>query len=187
MSREAFHLAIGYFTDIVSRVADDAWDKPALGVWSVRDLVGHTSRAMTTVELYATVGPGRATIGTSDDIAERGREAGRALGTDPLNAVRQIARRVAALVDSLPDDHPMATPVGDPRLIDYLPSRVAELTVHGMDLVDVIGAEISPPEECLRVTLHALADYAVRNGVAKDVAYALTGRKSLGDDFSVVP
>ena len=187
MSRESFAEAIAYFTDVVARVPADAWDKPALGVWSVRDLVGHASRAMTTVERYATVGPEGAAIGTSDDIAERGRQAGRALGADPVAAIRDLAARVGALVNTLPDDHPMATPAGPVLLIDYLPTRVAELTVHGMDLADTIGAGVSPPDACLRVTLHALTDYAVRNGVAKDVAYALTGRKALADGFSVVP
>ena len=187
MSRESFAQAIGYFTGVVSRVPADAWERQALGVWSVRDLAGHASRAITNVERYATVGAESATIGSSDDIAERGREAGRALGADPAAAIRDVAARVGALVDSLPDDHPMATPFGSLRLIDYLPTRVVELTIHGMDLADAIGVEASPPDECLRVALHALGDYAVRNGVGKEVALALTGRRTLPDGFSVVP
>ena len=187
MRREAFALAIGYFTAVLARVPADAWERPALGVWSVRDLAGHTSRAMTNVERYATVGAEGATIGSSGDIAERGREAGRALGADPAAAIRDMASRVVTLVDSLPDDHSMATPFGRLRLIDYLPTRVAELTIHGMDLADAIGVEVSPPDECLRVALHALGDYAVRNGVGKEVAFALTGRRTLSDGFSVVP
>ena len=187
MSREAFEQAVPFFVETAAGIAPARWSDPALGVWNVRDLVGHTSRALLTVEQYATVGTDRTGFATADDIAERGREAGRALGDDPAGAVREIATRVLSLVGTLPDDHPMKTPAGERPLVRYLGSRVTELTIHTVDLANALGLEVQVPEECWRVTLYGLADMAVRGGTAKDVAFALTGRGTLRDDFSLVP
>ena len=186
MSREAFEQAVPFFVEAVDRIRPDEWETLALGVWNVRDLVGHTSRAMLTVEQYATVGADRTGFGTADDIAERGREAGRALGDDPAGAVREIAARVLGLVKGLSDDHPMRTPAGERPLVRYLRSRVTELTIHTVDLADALGLEARAPEECWRVTLYGLADMAVRGGTAKEVVFALTGRSALDDGFSLV-
>lgn len=54
----------------------------------VHDLVVGTGRAMLTVEQYATVGGDRAGFGSSDDIAECGHDAGRALAQDPIQAAK---------------------------------------------------------------------------------------------------
>ena len=187
MSREAFEQAVPFFVETAARVAPERWSDPALGVWNMRDLVGHASRAMLTVEQYATVGADRAGFGTADEIAERGREAGRALGDDPADAVREIATRVLGLVGGLPDDHPMKTPAGERPLVRYLGSRVTELTIHTVDLANALGIEVEAPEECWRITLYGLADMAVRGRTARDVAFALTGRGTLRNDFSLVP
>ncbi|OHV31495.1 hypothetical protein CC117_26020 [Parafrankia colletiae] len=37
---------------MVTRVGPEDWQLPALGQWTVRDLVGHTSRALSTIEAY---------------------------------------------------------------------------------------------------------------------------------------
>ncbi len=187
MSREAFEQAVPFFVETAARVGPDQWETLALGVWDVRDLVGHTSRAMLTVEQYATVGADRTGFGTAEDIAERGREAGRALGDDPAGAVREIATRVLRLIERLPDDHPVKTPAGERALVGYLRSRVTELTIHTVDLANALGLEVEAPEECWRITLYGLADMAVRGGTAKEVAFALTGRRALADGFSLVP
>ncbi len=186
MSREAFEQAVPFFVETAAGIAPARWSDPALGVWNVRDLVGHTSRALLTVEQYATVGADRTGFGSADEIAERGREAGRALGDDPVSTVREIATRVLGLVAGLPDDHPMKTPAGERPLVRYLGSRVTELTIHTVDLADALGLEVEAPEECWHVTLHALADMAVRGGAAKEVSFALTGRRPMADGFSLV-
>ena len=186
MSREAFEQAVPFFVETAALVQPDQWETPALGVWSVRDLVGHVSRAMLTVEQYATVGADRGGFGTADEIAERGRASGRALGDDPAGAVREIATRVLGLVGGLPDDHPMKTPAGERPLAQYLGSRVTELTIHTVDLANALGIDVEAPAECWRVTLHGLADRAVQGGTAKEVAFALTGRRALADGFSLV-
>ena len=187
MSREAFEQAVPFFVETAARVRPDQWETLALGVWSVRDLVGHASRAMLTVEQYATVGADRTGFGTAEEIAERGRAAGRALGDDPAGAVREIATRVLDLVGGLPDDHPVKTPAGERPLVRYLGSRVGELTVHTVDLASALGLEVEAPPECWRIALYWLADMAVRGGTAKEVAFALTGRRALAEGFSLVP
>ena len=45
--------AAHFLVTTVEEVPDDAWEKPALGVWTVRDLVGHATRALLTVEAYS--------------------------------------------------------------------------------------------------------------------------------------
>ena len=164
MSKETFSEAVRFFLDTTARVPVDAWTNEALGIWNVRDLVGHTSRAILLVEEYATEGTTRSGFGTPDEIAERGRQAGRALGGDPVSALLTLADRVLALVEGLPDDHPMHTPGGVRPLSRYLPTRVAELTIHTIDLARALGVDAKPPRECVRATLYALADYAVRPG-----------------------
>ncbi|MCY4583637.1 MAG: maleylpyruvate isomerase N-terminal domain-containing protein [Chloroflexi bacterium] len=187
MSKETFSEAVAFFIDVVSRIPADAWTNEALGVWKVRDLVGHTSRAILLVEEYAKGGTTRSGFGTADEIAERGRQAGLALGDDPVRALRTLGDRVLALVAHLPDDHPMHTPGGVRPLSRYLTTRVAELTIHTIDLARALGIEAEPPRECIRATLYALADYAVRQGTGTEVAFALTGRAPLSQGFSVVP
>ena len=187
MSRTEFNEAINFFLDIVSRVSSDQWAEPALGVWNIKELVGHTSRAMTTVEQYATVGADRSGVGSSDEVAQRGREAALALGEDPVSSVREIAERVVSLVNNLPTDHRVETPFGEQQLDVYLQSRVAELTIHSMDLADAINVSIDAPPKCLRESLYFLSDVAVQHGIAKDVAFALTGRKALANRFSLLP
>ena len=186
MGERSFGTAVDLFLSTVALVQDDQWDAPGLGVWTVRDLVGHTSRAMLTVEEYATVGTNRAGFGDSSDIAERGREAGEALGDDPVLAVNEIAVRVLKLVDSLDDDHVVETPIGKRPLARYLRSRVTELTIHSIDLADAIHVTIPVPPEAMRDTLHSLADAALRLGVGKEVSFALTGRKPLKKGFTLV-
>ena len=50
-SRRAFHDAADWYVATTALVGD-RWEAPGLGEWSVRDLVGHTSRSFLTVEAY---------------------------------------------------------------------------------------------------------------------------------------
>jgi len=112
MSREAYEIAAELFVNTVEQIGPTQWEQPGLGVWTVRDLVGHARRALLTVELYLAepaaqrevVRPVdyflRAQVGLADpaSVAARGRAAGVALGSDPIAAVRAIAARVLAQV-----------------------------------------------------------------------------------------
>src|SRR5690606_23409339 len=49
---EAFRLAADHVVALTAAVPADRWDAPALGSWTVRSLVGHTGRALSTVVEY---------------------------------------------------------------------------------------------------------------------------------------
>lgn len=120
-------------------------------------------------------------------VAERGRQAGAALGNDPAAAVSVIARRVRGLVSETADGALMRTPVGIITLVDYLPTRTFELTVHGLDLAAAV--EAVPPTELdgpLAASLLLAAQLAVATGRGTEVLLALTGRRLLPAPFNVV-
>ena len=72
------------------------------------------------------------------------------------------------------------------RLIDYLPSRILELTVHTLDVAKAIGVKAEPSPAAMRVTLHLMADLAVASGAGPDLAFAVTGRLSLPLGYSIL-
>jgi hypothetical protein len=71
----------------------------------------------------------------------RGRQAGAALSAEPTEAVRVIAARVIPLVERATDDTVVGTPWGGMRLIDYLPTRVFELSIYTLDLAEALAIE----------------------------------------------
>src|SRR6476620_8650692 len=113
-SRLAYAEAGSWFVEAVALVGD-RWDEPGLGEWDVRALVGHTSRSFVTVESYLAQPADVVEVGSTADyyratremaaagagVAERGREAGRALGEDPLSSLSVLATRVVELVETL--------------------------------------------------------------------------------------
>ncbi len=192
-NRRAFREAGIFFVDTVGQVPPDALDDPGLGVWSVRELIGHTCRALLTVEHYS--GRSGASGGPAgpadyfrevlrdrdihDAVAERARDAAAALGDDPSSAVAGIVDRVSRFVDSMPDDHPVSTTAGEMRLADYLPTRTFELVVHTLDLAAAVGRANRAPESALSVALGLSTDIAARSGLAEDLLMALAGRTPL--------
>jgi len=199
-ARPAFEQAADFFLAMVEQVQPEQWDRPGLGVWTVRDLVGHTSRAFLTVETYLGRAASEAALaraadyvvaalaayGNPADVAQRGREAGAALGDHPLAGVRAIAARVRPLVAGADDGQLLATPVGGIRLIDYLPTRVFELVVHTLDLAAALGAPAEPPAQAATVCLQLAAEVVARRGQAAPVLLALSGRRPLPAGFSVI-
>src|SRR2546423_15721295 len=108
-SRRAFADAAQWFLRTTALVGD-RWNRPALGEWDVRALVGHTSRSLLTVEEYlarpaasidipTTADYFRATreLARGDAVAQRGRDAGDALGSDPVAGVAALAARVVPM------------------------------------------------------------------------------------------
>ena len=202
MIREAYADAASFFVDTVEDIGSEAWCRPALGEWTVRDLVGHANRALVTVEAYldkpAEVAEmtrpaayylrAAASLGDPAQVTARGREAGRALGPDPSAAVRATAERVLDRVGRESDDALLSTPVGGIRLIDYLPTRVLELTVHAGDIAAAMNADRDAlPPGAAAVSLRLLADIAVERGCATVVLRSLTGRCSQPPTFNVLP
>ena len=200
MSKSAYRQAVAFFMDVAARVRPDQWDAPALGEWSVRDLVGHASRSITRVEEFGSrrasavdvpSAPAhfRQSLGRPNanaQVAERGREAGRTLGGDPLAAMREDWARAEQVMDATPVDEVIAYDNGGILFADYLETRVFELSIHALDLANAIGVEAEPPREALAVALRTLADLALESGRGAQLALAATGRGPLPDGFSAL-
>lgn len=191
--REAFGKAGTLFVETVARLPPDALDRPGLGVWSVRELIGHTCRALLTVEQYAgrssasgrLAGPADYFIEAlrnetiHDAVADRARESVGLLGDDPASAVVEIVGRVIQLVDSLPDEHPVGTPMGQMTLVAYLPTRTFEMVVHALDLATAAGLAVDVPAPALAASLVLSTEIAMRSGRGEGLLMAVAGRETL--------
>lgn len=195
---DVFEQAASGFVEAVSSLRDADWSRPALGAWDVRALVGHTSRALSTVDTYMAKGGGAPQLddpieyfvavlpGPSDSerrarldaaVAERGRQAGDELGEDPVGTVTQLAERVVALVHASVADAPVATPAGTMTLSSYLPTRSFELTVHTLDLtraVDLPTPAVLAP--AVTAACELAARLAARRSNVADILLGVVGR-----------
>lgn len=202
-SRSAFIGAATWFADTVAELdlTPPGWEAAALGVWSRRDLVGHTSRALLTVEDYLRLEPSSSTLETidyyrvvrsgradPDDVAERGRRAGVDLGPSLPEAVRSIVDRAADLIIRQPADALVSTPVGDWTLAAYLPTRIFELVVHTLDLRRAAGLDGDIPAGPSRAALEVLGILVAdsRPEEAPALLTTLTGRSVMTTIYSVL-
>ncbi len=197
--RETFAEAARTFADLVPRIPEDRWDGPGLGEWDLRSLVGHTSRSLITVETYLnqpadteevpTPAAYYVAIADLDNaaVAERGRQAGQALGDNPVEFVNALAGRVLAAVEAA--GNPLIhTAAGGMRLENYLSTRTFELVVHSLDIAAAVP-DIEPPEfsdQLLSEVARVAATAAVLRGGGVELMLALTGRAALRPGFSVV-
>lgn len=206
--RATFRCAVAGFISVVDAIPATRFSEVALGSWNVRDLIGHASRALTTIESYcgrtvdssSAAGPaqyftriGEAPPGSDarrqrdTAIAERGREAGAGLGDNPAAAVRTLAERVVALVDATSDETPVASPAGLMTLAGYLPTRTFELVVHTLDLAAALRLPVPEVlQSAISMSMMLAAEIAAGLPTAPDVLLALCGRRSLPEAFSVV-
>lgn len=203
MHRTWFDLAAEGFTHVTEGLHSTDLTRPGLGDWDLRALLGHTTRAFLTTESYLRSSAGTsapdlaspaayfhaaAAGGLADptEVIARGRDAGAALGENPINAALDIAQRVTAVVDASPDNALVATPVGTMTLMDYLPTRAFELTVHGIDLASASQQPIPHAHtEAAAYCVALLADIASPSDRIKTVL-ALTGRSGLPAGFSLL-
>jgi uncharacterized protein (TIGR03083 family) len=190
------------FAALVHEIPAGAWGAPGLGEWDVRALVGHTSRSLTTVRSYLRTTAAREDIPTPQDyyvrvtpsalgidpadVAQRGRQAGRDLGDDPAAAVDELVSGVTS--DLAAVDNPLIEVIGGLgiRLHTYLPTRIFELVVHGMDIARALDIPFRPPEAALTEALDVAMRTAVATGHGESLLLTLTGRSTLPPSFSVV-
>jgi hypothetical protein len=203
MLRTAYEHAAALLVDTVAQIPESQWHQPGVGVWTIRDLVGHTAGGLQAVETALATPATRIDIPGPVDyylqgqtlqailfdpaaVEARRRRAEETLGTDPVRAVHDIAVRVVPQVQAAADDALVRTIVGGIRFIDYLPSRVCELTIHTLDLAAALACEVIVPEPAATVTLQLLMALAVRSGQAAPLLLAATGRRALPDGFNVL-
>ncbi|PZE65385.1 maleylpyruvate isomerase N-terminal domain-containing protein [Curtobacterium sp. MCBD17_021] len=171
--RALFAPTASSFVDLVTALPSPAedpalWASPALGVWDLRALVGHTNRALVTVATYATalhhdrtglesrrtsttvtdlsdavdyLETATGTATDPDEVAARGVAAGAALGTDPEAAVTAARDEALAALAAVPTGARISV-VGGLRLPveEYLRTRIVELVVHGSDITRAAAA-----------------------------------------------
>ena len=200
MSKEAYLQAVNYFADTVAKIGPNQWDDSALGVWSVRDLVGHVSRAITRIEEFGHRRADKVDVasaaehyhislapdGTDDLIAQSGRDAGTELGDDPSTVIKDAIARMLPILDAVPGDAVIAYTNGGIAFDDYLETRILELTVHTLDLQQALSLGVEPPRAALLATLHLLAELAADSGYGGQLALLATGRGVIPDRFSVL-
>ena len=200
---EGYAEAAQVVTELVGRVPSDAWDAPALGEWDLRSLVGHTSRAFVTVltylerpadtedidspEGYYALMPSMTGEGIDQSaVAQRGRDAGVALGDDPAAAFATLAERAVAATRSADPDALITTIAGGMRVASYVPTRTIELVVHGYDIATATGLDVAFSAHTTTQVATVLTRTGVRLGHGPMLLHALTGRGGLPPGFSVV-
>lgn len=187
------------YVALVRQIRPEQWHDPGLGEWDLRALVGHTSRALATVDAYldkpaeteSVTSPygyfARARLlGDPAAVAARGWQAGEALGDDPVGAVEALTAKVIQRIDR--DDDPLIeTIAGGIRLSAYLPTRTFELVVHGFDIARAAGLGLPAYSPRLLTEVATIAaTTAVLAGHGPEIILALTGRAALAPGFSVV-
>lgn len=200
---DTFRRAAAAFIDLVGVIRPEQWAEPALGSWTVRDLVGHTGRAITTVETYLSaaepVAGSAATVDSAEEyylqvfdgytdhaaVAQRGVDAGRMLGADPVATLTAALARSSALLDAVPAAQVVTIGALSITLDQYLRTRIFELAVHGLDLAAATGHSLDAPASVLADAAALAARVACLRGDGAVVLFALTGRDPLRDGFSI--
>ena len=197
--RNAFRESIQQFVEVVERVPSDTWDRPGLGEWSIRELVGHVVGVIDGVVADTGHAAPMAAEGAAayyveamssprvhEEVAERARTRAASFGDSQVEAARAVVARTLDAVDALDDAALVTTNVGPVRLVDYLPTRVLEIVIHSMDVSLAAGVPVETSREALTVTLALLSDIAVEHGDGIALAMALSGRRSLPEGFNVL-
>ncbi len=198
-TRAAFGASVRCFVEMLERVPADAWDKPGLGEWSVREVAAHVVRMLDrAVEYSAQPAPvdtesaaayylrAMSTPGVNELIAERARESVGLLGADPAASARSIGERTLAAMEALDAVATATTPFGTVGITNYLATRVLEATLHTLDIARAAGIAVTPPPDALGLTLRLLADIAAARGDGDALALALSGRAPLPGGYNVL-
>lgn len=199
MSIEYYLESVMFFRDVVDEIGAHQWEKPALGEWTVRDLVGHTSRSLTALSSILDNPGGSVDISSPAQhyrvsladkrihatIAERGRQAGLDLGQNPAQVIHEASENVTRLMKGIAESTVVQYNNGGITLADYLATRVIEIAVHSLDLAKALGLETKPSDELLRFVLRLLADLALDSDCGGDMALIATGRIPAKGHFSV--
>jgi Mycothiol maleylpyruvate isomerase N-terminal domain len=176
--RVAYEQALMWFVGTVVGIDADRWNAPANDRFTVAELVGlaahgceqllaHLDAPVAANRFVGRTGRTRAMFARPVptmhlDLVDRAEDTLRALGPDVPAGVWRLGDRVLHRLAATADDAPCTTPLGTSRLVDELPRRVGELTVHTLDLGKAIGpGEPTPPPLPVEVTLSfvdALAD-----------------------------
>jgi uncharacterized protein (TIGR03083 family) len=198
---ESFGIAAESFLELVGRIPAYQWNDPGLGTWSVRDLVGHTSRAITTIETYLAEAPADtltlpnaeayysevfARFTNDEAVAARGVEAGERLGENPMRTITADVVRASAAAAAQPVDRLVSVGGMGIPLAEYLRTRVFELVVHSLDIAKATDLDHHIPVSVIADVAALSARVAALKGDGEYVLFALTGRGSLAQGYSIL-
>jgi uncharacterized protein (TIGR03083 family) len=190
------------FSELVGCIQPAEWTNPALGEWSVRDLVGHAARSITLVGVYGSpeVFAGdpaemltaagyyqvaMRSIGDPGAVAQRGRDAGAALGDNPAALIKTWVHDAEVLLHGGQLQF-VASPVGPMQVDDYLQTRIVELVIHGDDLAIAIRrAQMTVSGPTRAAVWSVLGEIAYLRGLSTEVTQALMGRRDLPPGFNL--
>jgi uncharacterized protein (TIGR03083 family) len=180
-------------------VPQDAWQLPALGVWTLAELAAHVTRGAGRLAEFARAQSGggqperdRVSYWRFDQeaeaaaIAARAREA--AADVDPTEWPDRFAGAWRASADTFEEVGPDAlitTPWGVMRAVEYLATRVVEVVVHHHDIRSVLELPPAATPEAERLTLAILEALLPgprpRNFGRRRFILAATGRLEVDD------
>lgn len=205
-TRQTYLTAATAFADLVERIGDDRWSAPGLGVWNLRDLVGHATNAGLRTVLDALGTPADAVARESPEayyalartvdpkvyaaalaaVTEGARRDGESLGDRPAAVVRDLVETVGRRLSDVPLDVVVSTAAGGMTIEAWLPTRTFELVVHGLDIATSSGVPLDVPDHVVLDAAILAVRVAGAVGDATTVLRALTGRAGLPEGFSVV-
>jgi uncharacterized protein (TIGR03083 family) len=190
---------IGALGALLETRADSDWERPTrLPGWSVMVLVAHIAGGVSRVPQYAATpvdGPperDRLTYWRFDasidaGVTTRALNAARGQTPDSLRAaLRENLLAAQAITARLPATTVIPSIMGPIALVEYLPSRILEVCVHGLDLRDALGAPATPTPDALASTVSTLEGLLAGPrppDLDDDVAFveAATGRRPHAD------
>ena len=160
--RRAFGEASSYVLELADCVADDQWDSPAIGDWTLQELFVHTSRAASTITAYADTSVERTLMSGAEYYV--------AVLADPAihDAVAQRTHSQAAEVDQT------------------VPEFLASVFNDAENTLQRIPA---PPATALRVSLEAMVELSTRRPDVLDPVLLLrsvTGRATLPEGVNLL-
>jgi uncharacterized protein (TIGR03083 family) len=204
--RRTYRAAAVCFADLVSRLPGDLWYAPALGDWTLRELIGHTtSSALRQVPAVLSTPADAVTVATAEGYfayarsapspiyeaataasAEDARITADRLGDNLVTLVRDQVGQATAALSAVADDDVVTTAAGGMRVRDWLPTRTFELVVHGLDAAAAAGIDYGLPLDAIAESTTLAARLAVALGDGPAVLRALTGRAPLPEKFSTI-
>ena len=163
----------------LSGVAVDAWDRPALGSWTVAQLAAHLVRATTRVDAYldtpvpADAASGVAGVPPASPIDRVTYWQVDLAAMAPEIAARAVAEAAAVPATTLPaafaegwrstqrhvetaPDRLLATPFGPMTVQEYVATRVLEILVHHLDLRRALDLPSAPDPHAARLVVEML-------------------------------
>jgi uncharacterized protein (TIGR03083 family) len=173
--------------------------------WSLEVLLAHLVRGVDRLRAYLSEGfPDEppsigwlsywttiAVVADSASITERARTFAGQVNNRAVSKVwTDVHQRALQVVHAAPPDRGVPTPFGVLRLDHYLPTRVVEVTVHGLDLRHALGLEEVVTPGALEVTANVLDNLLPGDrapGHEDDLRFVLAATGRLASDDSRLP